>query len=102
MEGKQEVAEVIATDATSENQDFAVSNETSDRPLAYSQTVKELRPIEGADRIEVATILGWPVVVKKGLYQVGDLLVYCEIDSILPDWQYFKEGSIFGPNIIFR
>ena len=54
------------------------------RQLASIQRVKSLKPIEGADKIEVAEILGWHVVVKKGEFQVGDLVVYCEVDSILP------------------
>lgn len=55
------------------------------RKLASIQKIKSLEPIEGADAIEKATVLGWQLVVKKGEFKVGDLAVYCEIDSILPD-----------------
>lgn len=55
------------------------------RKLASIQKIKALEPIEGADTIEKATILGWQLVVKKGDYQVGDLCIYVEIDSILPE-----------------
>ena len=41
--------------------------------LASVQKVLKLEPIEGADLIEKATVLGWEVVVKKGEYRVGDL-----------------------------
>ena len=41
-------------------------------------------PIAGADAIECAVVGGWKVVVKKGEYRVGDLAVYCEIDSWIP------------------
>jgi RNA ligase (TIGR02306 family) len=54
------------------------------RRLASIQKIEDLRPIEGADAIEMASVLGWEVVVKKGEFTVGDLCVYCEIDSILP------------------
>lgn len=54
------------------------------RKLASIQRIKDLSPIPGADRIELAKIQGWDVVVQKGLYEVGDLCVYFEIDSILP------------------
>lgn len=54
------------------------------RKLATIQTISDIRPIEGADAIEVATILGWDVVIKKGEYKVGDLVVYLEIDSWVP------------------
>ena len=55
------------------------------RKLASIQRIKVLEPIEGADAIEKATVLGWQLVVKKGDYQVGDLCIYVEIDSILPE-----------------
>ena len=35
------------------------------RKLASVQTIDEIRPIEGADAIEVATVGGWKVLVKK-------------------------------------
>ena len=54
------------------------------RKLATIQIVEELRPIPDADRIELATIKGWNVIVKKGEFNVGDTCIYCEIDSVLP------------------
>lgn len=56
----------------------------SERKLATITTILATSPIEGADRIEVATVRGWQVVVQKGEFQVGDLGVYCECDSMLP------------------
>ena len=55
-----------------------------DRKLVTVRVVKSLTPIEGADVIELATIDGWPVVVRKGEFQPGDPAVYFEIDSFLP------------------
>lgn len=60
------------------------------RELAYIQKIKTLTPIAGADKIECATVLGWELVVKKGDFKVGDLCVYCEIDSILPEYPCFE------------
>ena len=54
------------------------------RKLASIQKIKSLEPIEGADFIEMATVLGWHLVVKKGEFKVGDLCVYFEVDSFLP------------------
>lgn len=54
------------------------------RKLACIRKIDELNPIEGADKIEVATVGGWKVVAQKGLYEVGDLAVYFEIDSWIP------------------
>lgn len=55
------------------------------RKLASIQRILAIQPIENADAIEKATVLGWQLVVKKGEYKVGDLTVYCEIDSVFPD-----------------
>lgn len=55
-----------------------------ERKLASIQRVDALNPIEGADKIEVASIEGWKVVTQKGIHKVGDLVVYFEIDSFLP------------------
>lgn len=54
------------------------------RKLATIDTIREINPIPGADAIEVATVRGWKVVVKKGEFHVGDHCVYCEVDSNLP------------------
>ena len=59
------------------------------RKLASIQKIKSLEQIEGADAIEKATVLGWQLVVKKDEFQVGDLVVYCEIDSLMPDKSEF-------------
>jgi len=54
------------------------------RQLATVQQIADIKPIEGADAIEVATVLGWRVVVKKGEFKVGSKCVYFEIDSWIP------------------
>lgn len=54
------------------------------RKMATIRKIDALRPIEGADAIECAIVGGWTVVTKKGEYGVGDLAVYCEIDSFIP------------------
>jgi len=60
------------------------------RNLASVQRIKSLSPIEGADKIEKAEILGWECVVKVGEFKVGDLAIYCEIDSVLPELSCFE------------
>ena len=55
------------------------------RKLASVQKIKAIKPIEGADKIEVVQVLNWDCVAKKGEYQVGDEVIYFEIDSLLPD-----------------
>lgn len=60
-----------------------------DRKLASIQKILALDPIVGADKIEVASILGWHVVVQKGIHQVGDEVIYCEVDSLFPNTPEF-------------
>ena len=55
------------------------------RKLASVQTIINIEPIENADKIEYASVLGRHCVVKKDEFKVGDKCVYVEIDSILPD-----------------
>lgn len=67
-----------------------------ERKLASIQRVASIRPIEGADAIEVARINNWDVVVKKGEYTEGDLCVYFEIDSFLPvreEFEFLRKSS---------
>jgi len=64
------------------------------RKLASIQKILDIQPIPDADRIELATVLGWKVVVRKGEFAVGELVVYFEIDSVLP----FEEWSEFLRN----
>lgn len=56
----------------------------SERELVTIRTIDSIEPIEGADRIEVAKIGGWHVVVGKGEFSVGEDVLYFELDSALP------------------
>lgn len=71
------------------------------RKLASVQTVKAIKPIEGADRIEVVQVLNWDCVAKKGEYHVGDKVIYFEIDSLLPDIPAFEflKGSSWSQKL---
>lgn len=61
------------------------------RKLASIQQIIAIKPIEGADKIEVAQVLGWEcVVAKKDQFKLGDLVVYIEIDSIVPEKEQFE------------
>lgn len=59
-------------------------NEKKERELAYVVKVDEIRPIEGADRVEVAIVNGWHIMVRKDQFKPGDLAIYFEIDSKVP------------------
>ena len=68
-----------------------------ERKLATIQKIREIRPIEGADAIELAIINNWQVVVAKDVgHKVGDFVVYCEIDSFLPireEFEFLRKSS---------
>ncbi|KKL51629.1 hypothetical protein LCGC14_2293560 [marine sediment metagenome] len=91
------------------------------RQLASIQKIIDIQPIKNYDRIEVATVLGWKVIVGKDDFKIGDLCVYIEADSILPQvpefeflrkrcwspkWNGFrirnmKLGGIYSQGIVF-
>lgn len=54
------------------------------RQLVTVETIADIRPIPDADAIETARVRGWDVVMKKGEVDVGDEVLYFEIDSALP------------------
>lgn len=55
------------------------------RKLASVQKILRIDPIAGAEKIEVATVLGWQcVIAKRDNFKAGDLVVYIEVDAILP------------------
>lgn len=59
------------------------------RTLAHIEEINSIVPIEGKDRIELATVLGWTVIVQKG-FKIGDKVVFCEIDSVFPEKPEFE------------
>ena len=61
----------------------------SERALAHVEKIVDIPPIEGADRVELATVLGWHVMVAKEQFKVGDLAIYIEIDSKVPNKEPF-------------
>lgn len=70
------------------------------RKLASIQKIENIRPIEGADSIECATVLGWNVVVKKGEHKPGDVVTYVEVDSLLPEnpeYEFLRKSSYRAP-----
>lgn len=52
--------------------------------LATIEKIHSIQPHFNADKLDVAKIKEWPVVIKKGEYKEGDLVVFIRIDSIVP------------------
>lgn len=63
---------------------FNLKNYEMKRKLASIRTISQIRPIVGADKIEVAKVDNWNVVVQKDQFNIGEKIVYFEIDSFLP------------------
>ena len=61
------------------------------RNMAYVVTVKDVKPIEGKDRIEYVSFKenDYSVIAQKGL-KTNDKVVYIEVDSILPVDEKFE------------
>ena len=68
-----------------------------ERKLASIRVIGDIQPIEGADMIELAIVDGWKVVVAKNVgHKVGDMVIYCEIDSFLPirnEFEFLRKSS---------
>lgn len=51
----------------------------------FVSRIKEIRPIPGADNIELAIIQGWNCIVKKGANMAQDLVIVATTDAIIPE-----------------
>lgn len=80
------------------------------RKLASIQKIWKVEPIEGADRIELVSVLGWKCVSKKGEFKEGDLCVYFEVDAFLPVCEKFeflrsscyKKNELMGEGFLLK
>jgi RNA ligase (TIGR02306 family) len=52
--------------------------------VCYVATINEIKPIEGADNIELAIVGGWNAITKKGEYKAGDFIVVATTDAVIP------------------
>jgi RNA ligase (TIGR02306 family) len=52
--------------------------------VCYVGVIGEIRPIEGADNIELAMVGGWQAITKKGEYGIGDKVVVATTDAVIP------------------
>lgn len=64
-------------------------NKDNQRELCYIVKVDDIKPIEGRDRVECAVVGGWTIMVRKDQFKPGDLGIYFEIDSKVPQKEPF-------------
>ena len=52
--------------------------------VCYVGRIGEIRPIEGADNIELAIVNDWHAITKKGQYTVGNQVIVATTDAVIP------------------
>jgi RNA ligase (TIGR02306 family) len=52
--------------------------------VCYIATINEIKPIEGADNIELAIVGGWNCITKKDEHKLGDLVIIATTDAVVP------------------
>jgi RNA ligase (TIGR02306 family) len=52
--------------------------------VCFVARINEIKPIEGADKIELAVVGGWNCIIQKGQYGEGGLVVVATTDAIIP------------------
>jgi RNA ligase (TIGR02306 family) len=52
--------------------------------VCFVARINEIKPIEGADKIEQAIVGGWNCIIQKGEYKVNDLVVAATTDAVIP------------------
>lgn len=66
-----------------------INPKTKERELCFITKIDAIEPIVGSDNCEAAVVGGWRVMTRKGTFQPGDLAVYFEIDSKVPETETF-------------
>lgn len=57
----------------------------TDRKLATVRRIKSVMPITGSSGLFTLQIDGWKTITDLPTFKPGDLCLYCEIDSFVPD-----------------
>jgi RNA ligase (TIGR02306 family) len=68
--------------------------------IASIEKISEVLPHSNADKLELIKILGYQCVAQKGLYKKGDIVVYVQPDSILPEEEWAESYRQYAPSRI--
>lgn len=60
--------------------------------IASIEKIISVEPHHNADRLDLVKVLGYQCVSEKGLHSAGDLIIYIQPDSVLPDDAAWAEG----------
>jgi len=53
--------------------------------VCFISKIKEISQIKDADNIELALLNGWNCVIRKGQYQIDDLVICMITDAVIPE-----------------
>ena len=73
--------------------------------LVIIAEIQDIKPIEGKDRIELATVSNYKSIIPKGDFKEGDSVVYCLYDTCLPEEEKYEflRGKCYNSRIkMFR
>lgn len=72
--------------------------------FATVERIINLEEIPGAKTIELASVLGWKIIVKKNIFKINDYCVYVPIDTLVdttkPYFSHLKSSYIDSINIL--
>lgn len=58
--------------------------------LASIEEIKDVIKHPNADSLDIVSVLGYKAIVKRNQYNVGDLIVFIQPDTVLPDAEWSK------------
>jgi RNA ligase (TIGR02306 family) len=67
---------------------------------ASIEQIVSVEPHPGADRLDLVKVLGFQCVCQRGLYTAGDVIVYIQSDSVLPEEVWTIEYRKYSPTRI--
>ena len=65
--------------------------------LATIEQIKNVKPHPNADRLDLVTILGYQLITEKGLHNPGDVVVYIQPDTVLPEEAWAEGYRKYSP-----
>lgn len=66
------------------------------RKLASVRRINDVKDHPNADKLAIYKVDGWNVIDGIGKYKLGDMIIYCEIDSYLPvkpEFEFLRKSS---------